>query len=316
MISQERIVVRVNSNHLKYYKNLGYDAKMLEFLAVLPQHLPHGSHVRVNLICDICKKESQVEFRGIKDKVDFKYSCGSCSSKRRIKERGSIFSNPKLQKELSLRNNQDSFKKRKDTKLHNYGNENYNNQEKRKNTLKNNHGDERYNNQEKRKNTLKNNHGDERYNNQKKKQQTCLLKYGVIHTNQLESTWKKIQESSYRIHKYKDTNLTYQGSYELDFLEFCEKNLIPVENGPIIFYSFEGGKSTYHSDFVVNSINTIVEIKSKYTLEYDIDRNLAKKSASENLGYNFIFIVDKDYKELIEIYKDFSNMPTDLPNYF
>jgi hypothetical protein len=51
-------------------------------------------------------------------------------------------------------------------------------------------------------------------------------------------------------------------------------------------------------------------------LRYDIDRNLAKKSASENLGYNFIFIVDKDYKELIEIYKDFSNMPTDLPNYF
>ena len=297
MISQERIVVRVNSNHLKYYKNLGYDAKMLEFLAVLPQHLPHGSHVRVNLICDICKKESQIEFRGIKDKVDFKYSCGSCSSKKRIKERGSIFSNPKLQKELSLRNNQDSFKKRKDTKLHNYGNENYNNQEKRKNTLKN-------------------NHGNERYNNQKKKQQTCLLKYGVIHTNQLESTWKKIQESSYRIHKYKDTNLTYQGSYELDFLEFCEKNLIPVENGPIIFYSFEGRKSTYHSDFVVNSINTIVEIKSKYTLEYDIDRNLAKKSASENLGYNFIFIVDKDYKELIEIrnftFKDFIEIYKDF----
>ena len=297
MISQERIVVRVNSNHLKYYKNLGYDAKMLEFLTILPQHLPHGSHVKVNIICDICKKESHIEFRGIKDKVDFKYSCGSCSSKRRIKERGSIFSNPKLQKELSLRNNQNSFKKRKDTKLHNYGNENYNNQEKRKNTLKN-------------------NHGDERYNNQKKKQQTCLLKYGVTHTNHLESTWKKIQESSYRIHKYKDTNLTYQGSYELDFLEFCEKNLIPVENGPIIFYSFEGRKSTYHSDFVVNSINTIVEIKSKYTLEYDIDRNLAKKSASEDLGYNFIFIVDKDYKKLIEIYKDFLNMPTDLQNYF
>jgi DNA-directed RNA polymerase subunit RPC12/RpoP len=297
MISQERIVVRVNSNHLKYYKNLGYDAKMLEFLTILPQHLPHGSHVKVNIICDICKKESHIEFRGIKDKVDFKYSCGSCSSKRRIKERGSIFSNPKLQKELSLRNNQNSFKKRKDTKVHNYGNENYNNQEKRKNTLKN-------------------NHGDERYNNQKKKQQTCLLKYGVTHTNHLESTWKKIQESSYRIHKYKDTNLTYQGSYELDFLEFCEKNLIPVENGPIIFYSFEGRKSTYHSDFVVNSINTIVEIKSKYTLEYDIDRNLAKKSASEDLGYNFIFIVDKDYKKLIEIYKDFLNMPTDLQNYF
>ncbi len=303
MISQEKVITKVNSNHLSHYKNLGYDAKVSNFLYVLPHHLPIGSHTKVNVICDICEKIKQIEFRGIKDKIDFKYSCGSCSAKKRIKEKGSVFSNPELQKELSLRNNQDSSKKRKKNKLDKYGDECYNNSGKRKNTLKNRYDDENFNNTEKRKITLFFRYGNENYNNQEKKQETCLLKYGVRHTNQIESVWEKIQRSAYKTSIYKETHLIYQGSYEFHFLEFCEMNSILVDNGPSLTYLFNDKKSIYYPDFIITQINTIVEIKSKYTLESDIDKNLAKKKSAENLGYNFIFVVDKEYKELTEICK-------------
>ena len=304
MISTEKVIAKVNSNHLNHYKNLGYDTKISDFLYVLPQHLPRGSHVKVDMICDICENVRKIEFRGIKDKVNFKYSCGSCSAKKRVKEKGTAFSNPQLQKELSLRNNHESLEKRRKNKLNKYGDENYNNPERRKNTLKNNYRDQNYNNQGKRKSTLFLRYGNQGYNNQEKKEETCLLKYGMRHTNQIESIWRRIQRSAYKTHIYKDTHLVYQGSYELDFLNFCETNSISVDNGPSLIYSFNGRKSTYYSDFIIPSINTIVEIKSKYTLESDIDRNLEKKRSSENLGYNFIFIIDKEYKQLIEICKE------------
>ena len=94
----------------------------------------------------------------------------------------------------------------------------------------------------------------------------------------------------------KFNNLTYQGSYELDFLEkFYDK--FDIENGPSIPYLFEGKNKVYHSDFYIPSKNLIVEIKSSYILTLDIEIN-EKKEACLNKGYDYICIIDKDYSQL------------------
>jgi hypothetical protein len=300
MILKEIITIKVNSNHLKYYRNLGYEAKMSDTLDINSLHLPKGSHVRVNAECDKCGKIENIEFRGVRDKINFTYECKSCIHKDRISKNGSVFRNPVLQSELSLRNNKKSLDKRKETKLNKHGDQNYNNPEKRKETLKRKHGDETYNNQKKRKETKLNKHGDENYNNQEKKEETCLLKYGVRHTNQIPEIWEKIQKSSFRVCRYKDTDLTYQGDYELDFLEFCESNSIKVNNGPSLSYNFNKKNRVYHSDFIIDDLNLIIEIKSTYTLNSDLECNLEKEKECKKRGYNFMFIVDKNYDNLIE----------------
>ncbi len=57
----------------------------------------------------------------------------------------------------------------------------------------------------------------------------------------------------------------------------------------------------YHSDFYLSKYNLVCEIKSKYTLDDDYDENMIKKEYSINSGYNFLFIIDKNYIELEKI---------------
>ena len=54
-------------------------------------------------------------------------------------------------------------------------------------------------------------------------------------------------------------------------------------------------------DFYLPDYNLIIEIKSSYTYNYDIERNITKKKYSIENGYNFIFIINKDYSELNSI---------------
>ena len=65
-----------------------------------------------------------------------------------------------------------------------------------------------------------------------------------------------------------------------------------------------GKKHTYHSDFYIDKYNLIVEIKSSYTYNYDIDKNLAKEKYSKLNGYNFIFIIDKNYEYFNKLLED------------
>jgi len=259
MFLDERVPVKVNSNHLKQYRRFGYSASVGQILYVSPTHLPSGSHARVNIKCDLCDATFNIQFRGISNRPV--HNCKSCSSKERIKKYGSNFDNPALQRELSLRNTHNSLMKSRKTKLEKYGSETF--------------------------------------NNQKKKEKTCLNKYGVRHTNQFPEIWNKIQKNSFKTSTY--NGILYQGSYELDFLIFCNKNNIIVERGPAIPYNVNNNTKIYHSDFFIRDKNLIVEIKSTYTYKNNIKINFFKKESCEKLGYNFVFIIDKNYSELIEI---------------
>jgi hypothetical protein len=160
-------------------------------------------------------------------------------------------------------------------------------------------------------------YNDENYNNSDKRKKTCLERYGVISILAHKETMKKAIEKKYGVEnvmhnkniftkqqisgfkakKFRDTDLYYRGSYELDFLEkFYDK--IDIENGPSINYLFEGENHIYHSDFYIPSKNLIIEIKSLYYYEKYKDKCIAKERASLDLGYNYKFIIDKDYSDL------------------
>jgi len=46
-----------------------------------------------------------------------------------------------------------------------------------------------------------------------------------------------------------------------------------------------------------------VEIKSTYVYNYELEKNIEKKKACLTNGYNFIFIIDKQYDEFKKLLK-------------
>lgn len=56
---------------------------------------------------------------------------------------------------------------------------------------------------------------------------------------------------------------------------------------PKIAYNFEGKNHTYYPDFFIPKENLIIEVKSNYTLNKELDKNNAKFEAVKNLGFNF-----------------------------
>jgi hypothetical protein len=130
-----------------------------------------------------------------------------------------------------------------------------------------------------------------------KKEETCLKNYGVKNPSQDIMIFKKQLLKSYKIVYYNE-ELFAQGSYELDFLNYCEeKGIINlISNGPSVEYELNDKKHIYHSDFFIEKYNLIVEVKSSYTYNYNLEKNLAKEKYSKINGYNFIFLIDKDYE--------------------
>ena len=132
-----------------------------------------------------------------------------------------------------------------------------------------------------------------------KKIKTSLKNNGVENPSQNSEIFEKSQKSGKKI-KLHENGLMYRGTYEKDFLDFCVINNIEVKKGPTIPYIYNNSKKYYHSDFIIPNLNLICEIKSSYYLDLYEEINQAKKKHSET-SYNFIFIINKDYRTLLEI---------------
>lgn len=123
-----------------------------------------------------------------------------------------------------------------------------------------------------------------------------LIKYGVEYPLQNKKIFDKVQKSSFKIKRYKETDLYYQALYEKDFLDkYYDK--IKITKIKSISYIFDNKNKWYHPDFYIEKLNLIVEIKSDYTYKKELDKNLAKQKACLELGYDFIFIINKKYNE-------------------
>lgn len=131
---------------------------------------------------------------------------------------------------------------------------------------------------------------------------TLLDKYNCTNPMQHPGIFSKSMSNysrKFKIEKIGDLN--YQSLYELDFILFCEKNSIQIENGPVINYE----QKRYFSDFIIPKYNLICEIKSQYTFDMDKDKNLLKEKECLKQGYNFLFIIDKNYNDIFKYLNSF-----------
>jgi hypothetical protein len=117
------------------------------------------------------------------------------------------------------------------------------------------------------------------------------------------------RETRFKKKKYLGTNLTYQSSYELDFLNFCKENnvLNRIENA-YVFTSDNYPYNYYEPDYCLDK-KIIIEVKSWYIENLQEKKcpgilNL-KKQLVESKGYQFLYIKDKKYKEFLEYINNF-----------
>lgn len=127
---------------------------------------------------------------------------------------------------------------------------------------------------------------------------TMKNKYGYIHALQNSKILLKQQKTSLKIKKFKDTDLYYQGTYELDFLEkYYNRFKNDLQRGPSIKFYINNKEHIYFSDFYISSLNLVIEIKSSYYYEIHKIECLQKEKATINNGYKYILIIDKNYNK-------------------
>lgn len=120
----------------------------------------------------------------------------------------------------------------------------------------------------------------------------------------IQTTFENDNHSWKNFHKnYKDTDLTYQSTYEYHFLEFCEENnvLHLVSRAPSFKYL---SKKSYHfPDYLFNS-EYVIEIKSKWILDLQGGMKIIQeKIKSVEPKYKYLLILDKDYYQFENILK-------------
>ena len=69
---------------------------------------------------------------------------------------------------------------------------------------------------------------------------------------------------------------------------------------PEIWYIGDDGKNhKYYPDFYIPKDNMIIEVKSTWTYNIELNKNWLKKEATEQLGFNFKFIILNSKREMI-----------------
>lgn len=130
---------------------------------------------------------------------------------------------------------------------------------------------------------------------------------GQMYKNRIASSKRMIKFNkswfkNIRIKKYKDTDLYYQSSYELEFLELCEANNIidRISNGNSYKYLTKEFGHSLLTDFCIDNIE--IEIKSSYILKKQGGMQVlnAKREAVESAGKRYMFLLDKDYSEFLQ----------------
>lgn len=109
----------------------------------------------------------------------------------------------------------------------------------------------------------------------------------------------------YNTKKYKYTDIYYQSSYELEFLELCESLgvLDNIRNGNSYECNHKYLNNWILTDFSIGDIE--IEIKSTYIMNKQGGLKVlnAKRKTVEDCGKKYVVILDKDYSEFLEIIK-------------
>ena len=363
MIIHKYIKIEIIQKHLVFYTKMGYDIKIGDIISIMQNQLHSKSNVKIDVVCDICERETYISNRSynINVKKNGSYSCPKCGAKKHQElciEKYGVKSYTQTEEYI--------IKTRK-TKLERYGDEKYVNMEKQKQTNLERYGSESYmgttdfkdksnitmlekydtlvplrndnikekwiktNNEkygtdyvllndgikEKISETKLELYGDINFNNRDKFKETCIelygfdnpmknseycqrffddffSKHGERHPMHVKEFSNKCINNGLKNKKYKDTDIYYQSTYENDFLEKYY-DIINVVRGEAIKYNFNESVHVYYPDFFISELNLIVEIKSSYWYEKQKDKNDTKRQSCIDNGFDFMFIINKDY---------------------
>jgi len=164
-----------------------------------------------------------------------------------------------------------------------------------------------------------------RFNNIEKMKETCERNFGLDHPSKKEEnrksarqrmrvnnpmfnketvkkccdTLSKMEINYFRKRKFKETDLSYQSTYEYNFLEHCQKNnvLHEIAKGKVFKYKrITNGKHYYISDYVFKN-EFIIEIKSTWIKEKQGGDKVisSKKRLCNRYGYKFVLILDNNF---------------------
>lgn len=133
-----------------------------------------------------------------------------------------------------------------------------------------------------------------------KKKITCLERFGTEYPIQNPEIFKKYNISCY---KFKSETIdgktfTHLQGFEPQGIRYLitqhQINVFDIESGskiPNIAYTFDGKRRIYYPDLYIPSKNILVEVKSIFTYNIDIDRNKEKRLATIKAGYNHITLI-------------------------
>lgn len=140
-----------------------------------------------------------------------------------------------------------------------------------------------------------------------KSRETCLDKYGVEHPLQYEEFFNKMVMSGYSLKEYifPSGRKEYCQGYEPRCFDYLlsigyEEDDIEVgyKNRESIWYSdpnSEGKMRRYYPDGFIKSENAVIEVKSTWTYEKDLEKNRLKFNSVVESGMNVnVYIFNKD----------------------
>ena len=140
----------------------------------------------------------------------------------------------------------------------------------------------------------------------KKSRETCLKKYGFEYASQNPDILNKILHIKTKNYILPSKNIIRIQGYEnlaLDILlkKYNEEDIITGKKlMPTIYYEYKKYKHIYYPDIYIKKDNLIIEVKSIYTYNRELIKNILKAYSTRKLGYNFeIWIFDKNKKLLI-----------------
>ncbi len=305
MIITKEVIINVNHKHKKRYADLGYDITQKTMLVKI-EDVAKCSSVVIDVICDVCnknKKSTLLSYNTSMNKGGY-YACSQKCSRLKVEN-----TNIERYGVTTPAKNNDIVDKMKSTNLERYGVENSMYVEKFKQKIKKTnlerYGVESSLQSDATKNKIKITNL-ERYGVENpsqsniikdRKKETSMKNYNVEYPCQDLNIFNKQQMSCFLLKEY--NGFKYRGTYELDFIIFCIKNNISIKNSKNRIEYYTDKKHYYFPDFYLEELNLIIEIKSKYTYKKNLEVNLAKQQATINNGFDYIFIIDKEYTDFL-----------------
>jgi very-short-patch-repair endonuclease len=82
MILTKFVETKIGGMNVNHYRNLGYTVKHYQVITVPVEHLPEGSHERIDVLCDFCNKPCTKVYKNLmlqrKNSITKKDCCKNC----------------------------------------------------------------------------------------------------------------------------------------------------------------------------------------------------------------------------------------------